>query len=300
MKTLLAIFLATLLATTSHGQTVKALSYNTNGVVVYSSNVSSLWFPGDINTITFGGATNGSSSPVMTIDADDQQVNFIGQVYFDVYEGALTSLGIEWARSDRPIREMFNIGNRPIGDINYNTIPLEGTNAEANGGVFEILKGTNVNRTALVVAGARNVIELWNTYGNVSIERPDTYLEGPLSGSSIGARPGSTNRSVSEFNVSLVTDYNFRQSVMTLTGTNAEFEIPLGFIGTNAALHAAQTRANLGLPLAALTNDSNVTLMRALSGSTNTNHPFSGSVSVVGTNNTNTLVFSNGILQSVQ
>ena len=39
---------------------------------------------------------------------------------------------------------------------------------------------------------------------------------------------------------------------------------------------------------------------RALSGSTNTNHPFSGTVSVVGTNNTNTLVFSNGILQSVQ
>lgn len=39
---------------------------------------------------------------------------------------------------------------------------------------------------------------------------------------------------------------------------------------------------------------------RALSGSTNTNHPFSGTVSVVGTNNTNTLTFSNGILQSVQ
>jgi hypothetical protein len=63
---------------------------------------------------------------------------------------------------------------------------------------------------------------------------------------------------------------------------------------------AATTRTNLGLPLAALTNTSNVTAMRALSGSTNTNHPFSGSVSVVGTNNTNTLVFSNGILQAVQ
>lgn len=60
------------------------------------------------------------------------------------------------------------------------------------------------------------------------------------------------------------------------------------------------TRTNLGLPLSALTNPSNVTMMRALSGSTNTNHPFSGTVSVVGTNNTNTLVFSNGILQSVQ
>jgi hypothetical protein len=63
---------------------------------------------------------------------------------------------------------------------------------------------------------------------------------------------------------------------------------------------AASVRTNVGLPLQALTNTSNVTTMRALSGSTNTNHPFSGSVSVVGTNNTNTLVFSNGILQSVQ
>ena len=62
----------------------------------------------------------------------------------------------------------------------------------------------------------------------------------------------------------------------------------------------AAVRSNLGLGLTALTETSNVGMMRALSGSTNTNHPFSGSVSVVGTNNTNTLVFSNGILQSVQ
>jgi len=72
---------------------------------------------------------------------------------------------------------------------------------------------------------------------------------------------------------------------------------PLNF-GSSVAI--AQTRTNLGIPLAALTNTSNVTMMRALSGSTNTNHPFSGSISVTGTNNTNTLVFSNGILQSVQ
>ena len=61
-----------------------------------------------------------------------------------------------------------------------------------------------------------------------------------------------------------------------------------------------QTRTNLGLGLPAFTNTSNLTTMRALSGSTNTNHPYSGSISVTGTNNTNTLVFSNGILQSVQ
>jgi hypothetical protein len=72
------------------------------------------------------------------------------------------------------------------------------------------------------------------------------------------------------------------------------------FAGTITFEAAASVRTNLGLGLPALTNTSNVTTMRALSGSTNTNHPFSGSISVTGTNNTNTLVFSNGILQSVQ
>jgi hypothetical protein len=56
-------------------------------------------------------------------------------------------------------------------------------------------------------------------------------------------------------------------------------------------------RSDLDLPLPALTNTSNVTTMRALSGSTNTNHPYSGSVALT---NTNVLVFSNGILQAVQ
>ena len=41
---------------------------------------------------------------------------------------------------------------------------------------------------------------------------------------------------------------------------------------------AAITRTNLGIPLPALTNTSNVTMMRALAGSTNTNQPFSGTV----------------------
>jgi hypothetical protein len=63
---------------------------------------------------------------------------------------------------------------------------------------------------------------------------------------------------------------------------------------------AATTRTNLGLPLPARTQTSNVLMMRALASSTNTNAPFSGNVSVVGTNNTNTLVFTNGILLEVQ
>jgi len=70
-----------------------------------------------------------------------------------------------------------------------------------------------------------------------------------------------------------------------------------GIISFKNSTNAATTRTNLGLPLQALTNTSNVTTMRALAGSTNTNHPFSGSVALT---NTNVLVFSNGILQSVQ
>ena len=72
-------------------------------------------------------------------------------------------------------------------------------------------------------------------------------------------------------------------------------ELPISFSTTT---NAAETRTNLSLGLPALTNASNVTMMRALADSTNTNEPFSGSISVVGTNNTNTLVFSNGILLS--
>jgi hypothetical protein len=105
-----------------------------------------------------------------------------------------------------------------------------------------------------------------------------------------------------------ITRTNLGLSLPALTNTNVtNFRTDIGLGATNdvtfnsvTVTNAAATRTNLGLPLAALTNTSNITLMRALSDSTNTNHPYSGSISVVGTNNTNTLVFSNGILQSVQ
>ena len=60
---------------------------------------------------------------------------------------------------------------------------------------------------------------------------------------------------------------------------------------------ASTTRTNLGLSLAALTNTSNVTAMRALGGSTNTNEPYSGTVALT---NTNVLTFSNGVLLKIE
>jgi hypothetical protein len=85
----------------------------------------------------------------------------------------------------------------------------------------------------------------------------------------------------------------------SVLGTNSTNTVTVGgnllVGGSIAVTNAATTRTNLGLPLPALTNTSNVTTMRALAGSTNTNQPFSGSIALT---NTNTLVFSNGILLS--
>jgi hypothetical protein len=94
----------------------------------------------------------------------------------------------------------------------------------------------------------------------------------------------------------------------------------ISFFGTNAATAAATTRTNLGIPLAALTNNSvtnfrsaiglglnaltntsNVTTMRALANSTNTGHPFTGSFTVVDdVNDVATVVVSNGIIVELQ
>jgi hypothetical protein len=174
-----------------------------------------------------------------------------------------------------------------------------------------VLRGTNITTSVPVVFGY--------TGFDVGI-LSDANIR-TAAGLTLGAL---TNTNVTNFRtaigVGLTDDVSFARLQLTDTTTNANlwiadggeiegdgdlnisagaliFGSPLEF---NNSTNAAATRTNLSLGLPALTNTSNVTIMRALSGSTDTNHPFSGSVSVVGTNNTNTLVFSNGILQSVQ
>ena len=83
---------------------------------------------------------------------------------------------------------------------------------------------------------------------------------------------------------------------VTFVASTASFSLykPLSFV---ASTNADTTRTNLGLGLPALTNISNVTAMRALAGSTNTNEPYSGTVALT---NTNVLTFSNGVLLKIQ
>ena len=87
------------------------------------------------------------------------------------------------------------------------------------------------------------------------------------------------------------------EDLRIVAGDSIAFYEGFGFGGTNAAAFASDSRASLGLGLPALTNTSNVTTMRALAGSTNTNQPFSGTVALT---NTNVLTFSNGVLLKIQ
>jgi hypothetical protein len=96
-----------------------------------------------------------------------------------------------------------------------------------------------------------------------------------------------------------------------LTNDNVtNFRTAIGLGATNdvtfnsvAVTNSAATRTNLGLPLPALTNTSNVTMMRSLAGSTNTNEPFSGVIQVQDSgpfNDTIQITISNGIIVKVE
>jgi len=77
------------------------------------------------------------------------------------------------------------------------------------------------------------------------------------------------------------------------------FILPINFDSSNVS---ATTRTNLGLGLPALTNTSNVTMMRSLAGSTNTNEPFSGVLTVLDVgafDDTVVVTISNGIIISI-
>jgi hypothetical protein len=126
----------------------------------------------------------------------------------------------------------------------------------------------------------------------------------PAQGQTIKTLGFNTNNGnvIMPSSITFSNNVNFGQSIFATTnGVSAGGTLFAGSgstISFYAAEDASRWRTNLSLGLPALTNTSNVTAMRALAGSTNTNEPFSGSISVVGTNNTNTLVFSNGILLS--
>jgi hypothetical protein len=199
--------------------------------------------------------------------------------------------------------------NAVLWNANVSAVDLGADNLTVEGAIYftEALTNLAVTRTNLGLGAA------WLTNANVTNFR-----------SAIGLSLAAlTNTNVTNFRTAIglgaTNDAEFNtltlggSGQMTLRGStgnigfydsiDAEYVlfVPADTdpVEINSQWNDPDVRSNLGLPLAALTNTSNVTAMRALSGSTNTNHPFSGSISVTGTNNTNTLVFTNGILREV-
>ena len=119
---------------------------------------------------------------------------------------------------------------------------------------------TNINTlwTATNASNARSAVGLgatWLTNTNVTNFRAAIGL-------------GATNDVT--FNAILSSGTN------SIVVVNGEFFGPWYFEDAVDFGSPATTRTNLGLSLPALTNTSNVTTMRALAGSTNTNEPYSG------------------------
>jgi hypothetical protein len=314
MKTLLTLLLAAFCAATGYGQTMKALMYNTNGQVVLGG-ISVVQFT---NNVAFAGSTLVARTNGLEVGKPLYFTVATGTNIFEFEEPldvatARTNLalGATWLTNtnvtnfrtaiglgaeDSPQFDDISSSSANISGISANSIDMNGaiswtgTNATANAATTRTnlglgatwLTNTNVTnfRTAIGLGATDGVVFAAGLTNNVGIGVESTNT-GLASGGSIQGGLG------------LVQNGNLVARFDSFDGIRVYRQIKFDS-------GSAETRTNLGLPLQALTNTSDVTMMRALSGSTNTNHPFSGSVSVVGTNNTNTLVFSNGILQEVQ
>jgi hypothetical protein len=303
MKTLLTLLLATLCAATSYGQTMKALSYNTNGVVAYSS-TNALRFT---NEVRFGGG--------------DLQIDTVGGIYWSGaprYEPE-TQTFYEQIQFDSPATAAATRTNLALGASNIVTfggltnngdMTINSTTA-SNGLLF--IRRTN-NEAFL---GLANLLASNNT----TISNETLFRVGVAEATNRSAQFGfrSTNTNGSGVAVFSVFGYNAlmqigvdastnavifsgggtNNQVMTLIKSGAtEFARPISFANTT---NAATTRTNLGFSLPALTNTSNVTTMRALAGSTDTNQPYSGTFDFQDfSDNTVRLTISNGIILDIE
>lgn len=151
----------------------------------------------------------------------------------------------------------------------------------------QTLKALMVNTTNGHIVATNNDLRFTNAGAVIAT----SFEAGEMMVSSAGIRTteygGVLDFETGEFMAGDVLVFSFNSSSLT-------FNQPFAF---TSAANAAASRTNLGIPLAALTNTSNVTTMRALGGSTNTNEPYSGTVALT---NTNVLTFSNGVLLRIQ
>ena len=265
MKKLLVTLVFGILGFGVYGQTIKTLGYNsTNGQIVANTGTNALTFTNA--SVSFGGGIS------------IQALLYNGATRINLEETFLAFDGeqrLRWQEED----VLLSV---PLSFSGTNTAPNTRTNLGL-GATW--LTNTNVtNFRSAIGLGATNEVSFASVNYSGELAINNAQIVGWAS--TIDFEEGRWNYT----NYGSVDIFNWGTSNKLIVGLPIEFSNT-----TNSAI----TRTNLSIPLPALTNTSNVTMMRALSGSTNTNPPYSGSISVTGTNNTNTLIFSNGILQSI-
>jgi hypothetical protein len=271
MKTLLTLLLATLCAATGFGQTIKTLGYNTTNGQVVANTTNALTFTN--TSVAFGDISIQSPNilwgGVASINLEEKYLSFEGQEKLRWQEEDVQiSVPLTFSGTNTASATRANLGF----STNLNTLWTSTNSSNARSAVglgATWLTNTNVTnfRTAIGLGATNDVV-----FGSIETQRLDIQ-----SGTNLYIL---LDDGIADFNVAA--SFNHPDGILFTTNTGA-----------------AATRTNLGLPLPALTNTSNVTMMQALAGSTNTNHPFSGSFNVTDDNSTTrTIVVSNGIIVS--
>jgi hypothetical protein len=262
MKTLLTLLLATLCAATGYGQTLKALSYNTTNGVVVYGGTNQLIFT---NASVKVGSLIFNEDGIFYSATNGAGLDFQNTTFIDGGGNIVFDYSFNnTAQFHKPIS--FN--NTTNGDTTRTNLNL-GLPALTNTDVTNFRTAIGLGSANAVSFSTVAAQEIYDSVGNKVID-----LENFILGvGTTAALEWATNQ--------------------------VQVNVPILFNGTNSA---SATRTNLSLGLPALTNTSNVTTMRALAGSTNTNQPFSGVLTVLDLgafDDTVQVTISNGIIISI-
>lgn len=290
------LVVALLLPLIAQAQSIRTLSYNvSNNAVIPATNST--------NALTFSNAFAWSTNTL---------------------SGATrTNLGLSWSALTNTNAATTLLGFTTNGQVvaNTGTNTLRFTNDVSFGG-GPLINGSGIYYSTNtdvgisfenqeIYAGGSAIIS-WATnevgFGNTNIAAATRANLGFRT--NLNTLWTATNASNARSAIGLGTsnDVNFNMVTARLSGAaDSSYQLLDSETDTNAMNYnsiegwfvsaPSNFRVGIGLPLDALTNTSNVTTMRALAGSTNTNEPYSGTVALT---NTNVLTFSNGVLLKIQ
>jgi len=324
MRHLLTILAALLFCAPAFGQTVKALSYNTNGVVIYSS-TNTLTFTnafklGDdllLSNNIFHWGTNARWSPEDNV--------FSTEIQFDSTNIAAATrtnlaLGATWLTNTNVTNFRTAIGLGATNDVNFSRIVFNNEwhlASSPDGGGIELRWPLGNSSTA--ISFGDNAVGKGIALGGLTTNEINHFSYGFASFNTTGAAKSRTNFGLGATWLTNTNVTNFRSAIGAGTvneGGEPTFQsITLSDSPDTLYLNAnaATTRSNLGLggnnivTFAGLTNNGDITINQTTATNgllfirrTN-NEPFLGLANLIASNNTtisNETLFRVGVAEA--